>query len=171
MRKVVFLDRDGVLNEDTHYLHKIEDLRWVKGAKIALKKAVDAGYELIVITNQSGVARGYYSERDVLTLHSYMGKVLEDAGAPILAFYYCPHLKGAPIAMYNVDCECRKPKPGMLLKAIEDYDIDVKSSFLIGDSPRDIQAAEAAGIKGYLFISHDLDECMTSILEQRKTIQ
>jgi len=171
MRKVVFLDRDGVLNVDTNYLHKVEDLRWVKGAKTALKKAVDAGYDLIVVTNQSGVARGYYSERDVLTLHSYMGKVLEGVGAPILAFYYCPHLKGAPIAMYDIDCDCRKPKPGMLLKAIKDYDIDVTESFLIGDSPRDIQAAEAAGMKGYLFISHNLEECMDAILEKRKTIQ
>ena len=138
MRKVLFLDRDGVINKDVSYLYKIADLQWVDGAKEALKLAHDSGYELIVVTNQSGVARGYYKETDVQILHDYMGNELFKAGAPILHFYYCPHHKDGTVERYAVDCNCRKPKPGMILQAIKDFDVDVERSFLIGDSQRDV---------------------------------
>lgn len=164
MRKVLFLDRDGVINKDVSYLYKIEDLQWVDGAKEALKMAYDYGYDLIVVTNQSGVARGYYKESDVQILHDYMGNELDKAGAPILHFYYCPHHKEGSIAQYAVDCQCRKPKPGMLLQAIKDYQVDPHKSFLIGDSQRDVEAAVAAGVKGYLFQGGNLLDYMKSIL-------
>ena len=156
MRKVLFLDRDGVINKDVSYLYKIADLQWVDGAKEALKLAHDSGYELIVVTNQSGVARGYYKETDVQILHDYMGNELFKAGAPILHFYYCQHHK---------DGNCRKPKPGMILQAIKDFDVDVEHSFLIGDSQRDVDAAEAAGVKGYLFTESNLLHFMKKILK------
>ena len=165
MRKVLFLDRDGVINKDVSYLYKIADLQWVDGAKEALKLAHDSGYELIVVTNQSGVARGYYKETDVQILHDYMGNELFKAGAPILHFYYCPHHKDGTVERYAVDCNCRKPKPGMILQAIKDFDVDVEHSFLIGDSQRDVDASEAAGIKGYLFTESNLLNFMKKILK------
>lgn len=164
MRKVLFLDRDGVINKDVSYLYKIEDLQWVDGAKEALKLAYDAGYDLIVVTNQSGVARGYYKESDVQILHDYMGNELDKAGAPILRFYYCPHHKDGTVERYAVDCDCRKPKPGMLLQAIKEYNVDPSESFLIGDNVRDVESAEAAGVKGYLFTGTDLLSFMKTIL-------
>ncbi|WP_251424086.1 D-glycero-alpha-D-manno-heptose-1,7-bisphosphate 7-phosphatase [Veillonella agrestimuris] len=164
MRKVLFLDRDGVINKDVSYLYKIEDLQWVDGAKEALKLAYDAGYDLIVVTNQSGVARGYYKESDVQILHDYMGNELDKAGAPILRFYYCPHHKDGTVERYAVDCDCRKPKPGMLLQAIKEYNVDPSESFLIGDNVRDVESAEAAGVKGYLFTGTDLLSFMKIIL-------
>lgn len=165
MRKVLFLDRDGVINKDVSYLYKIADLQWVDGAKEALKLAHDSGYELIVVTNQSGVARGYYKETDVQILHDYMGNELFKAGAPILHFYYCPHHKDGTVGRYAVDCNCRKPKPGMILQAIKDFDVDVEHSFLIGDSQRDVDASEAAGVKGYLFTESNLLHFMKKILK------
>lgn len=164
MRKVVFLDRDGVINKDVSYLYKIEDLQWVDGAKEALQLAYDAGYDLIVVTNQSGVARGYYKESDVQILHDYMGNELDKAGAPILRFYYCPHHEEGIIDKYAVNCDCRKPKPGMLLQAIKEYHINPSESFLIGDNVRDVEAAEAAGVKGYLFTGENLLEFMKTIV-------
>ena len=148
MRKVLFLDRDGVINKDVSYLYKISDLEWVDGAKEALAYAHSKGYDLIVVTNQSGVARGYYKESDV----------------PILHFYYCPHHKEGIVPLYAVECECRKPKPGMIKQAIKDYDVNISDSFLIGDSQRDVDAAEAAGIKGYLFKGSNLLDFIKTII-------
>jgi len=105
MRKVLFLDRDGVINKDVSYLYKISDLEWVYGAKEALAYAYSKGYDLIVVTNQSGVARGYYKESDVQILHDHMAHELDRSGAPILHFYYCPHHKEGAIPLYAIDCD------------------------------------------------------------------
>ncbi|MCF0155127.1 MAG: D-glycero-beta-D-manno-heptose 1,7-bisphosphate 7-phosphatase [Veillonella sp.] len=164
MKKVLFLDRDGVLNVDTDYLHKAEDLQWMPGAQEALALAVQKGYTLIVVTNQSGVARGYYTEEDVQSLHQHMNQVLTAAGAPIEHFYYCPHHKEGAVAEYAKDCDCRKPKPGMLLEAMKNYDIDTAHSFLIGDSQRDVDAAQAAGVRGYLYKGDNLLPFMEEVL-------
>ena len=164
MRKVLFLDRDGVINKDVSYLYKISDLEWVDGAKEALAYAHSKGYDLIVVTNQSGVARGYYKESDIQILHDYMALELDRSGAPILHFYYCPHHKEGIVTLYAVECECRKPKPGMIKQAIKDYDVNISDSFLIGDSQRDVDAAEAAGIKGYLFKCSNLLDFIKTII-------
>lgn len=156
MLKAVFLDRDGTINQDVAYLHEIDKLNWIEGALEALVYLNQQGYTLFVITNQSGVARGYFPESEVVALHDYMQSEIEAAGAHIEKFYYCPHLKDAPVAKYAVDCECRKPKPGMLLQCCAEYDIDKANSFMVGDSKRDVEAAEAAGIKGYLFKEENL---------------
>lgn len=170
MKKVLFLDRDGVINVDTSYLYKIEDFQWIEGAKEALKLAVTAGYELIVVTNQSGIARGYFQVADMKKLHSFIAEELAKEGAPILDFYYCPHLKESLIPEYALDCECRKPKPGMLLKAFADYSIDKEQSLLVGDSKRDIEAAVAAGLRGYLFEGGNLKAFMEEVLEKENNI-
>ncbi|MDY3973055.1 HAD family hydrolase [uncultured Veillonella sp.] len=170
MRKAMFLDRDGVINVDVNYLYRIEDLTFFPGAKEALALAVKAGYDLIVVTNQSGVARGYYTEADVQALHQYMGDQLAKVGAPILTFYYCPHHEKGLVPEYTKACDCRKPKPGMILQACEDYEIDVAKSFLIGDKETDVKAAEAAGMKGYLHTEDNLLPLVQRILKERQEL-
>lgn len=163
--KAVFLDRDGVLNVDVDYLYKIEDLQWVKGAREALAYLHKKGYQLFVVTNQSGIARGYYTVEDMEKLHKYMQNQLQEYGVQIEKFYYCPHHKEGKVAEYAVDCTCRKPKPGMLLQAMAEYAVDKEQSFLIGDSKRDVEAAQAAGIKGYLFTGGSLLDFVKNIIE------
>lgn len=149
--KAVFFDRDGVLNEDVAYLYKIEDLRWVEGAREAVAYLTRLGYEIFIVTNQSGIARGYYTVADMERLHDYMRQELAGCGGKITAIYYCPHHPEGSVPEYSISCDCRKPKPGMLLQALHDHHVDKEQSFLIGDSPSDVEAAEAAGIRGYLF--------------------
>ena len=149
--KAAFFDRDGVLNVDKSYLYKIEDFEWIDGAKEALAYLTQQGYTVFVVTNQSGIARGYYTVDDMDKLHDFMAQQVAAAGGKIEKFYYCPHLPEGKIAEYAVECDCRKPKPGLILRAFEEYDIDKEAAFLIGDKTRDVESAEAAGIKGYLF--------------------
>lgn len=166
--KVLFLDRDGVINKDVSYLYRIEDLVWMPGISTGLKLAIADGYKIIVVTNQSGVARGYYSENDVKNLHCYMQEELKKYGIDILDFFYCPHLKDGQIEPYNIDCLCRKPKAGLLEMASGKYDIDISKSFLIGDSDRDIKAAQSFGIDGYLYEDERIDYFIEKILKERK---
>ena len=163
--KAVFFDRDGVLNEDVAYLYKIEDLRWVVGAREAVTYLTKLGYKIFIVTNQSGIARGYYTVGQMHELHAYMQKELAACGGKIEKIYYCPHHPEGSVAEYTCVCDCRKPKPGMLLQACSEYDIDKEQSFLIGDGKRDVEAAEAAGIKGYLFQGGSLLEFVKKILQ------
>ena len=132
LNKVVFLDRDGTLNEEVNYLHKPEDMKLLPGVPQALKKLKDAGYKLIVVTNQAGVARGYYTEEDVKILHQYMNQLLEKEGAEIDAFYYCPHHPVHGIGAYKKVCNCRKPGTGMFEMAEKDFPVDRAASYMIG---------------------------------------
>ena len=163
--KFVFLDRDGVLNVDVDYLYRIEDFRWIEGAPQALAYLNKLGYRLVVVTNQSGIARGYYTVADMEKLHRHMQQELQAYGAKIEKFYYCPHHKEGKVAEFTCDCSCRKPKPGMLLQAYEEFPVDVEASFLIGDGKRDVEAAEAAGLKGYLFTGGSLLEFVKKIVK------
>lgn len=141
--KAVFLDRDGVINDGTlYYTYRPADFKLNSGVTEGLLLLQDAGYKLIVVTNQGGVAKGEYSEADIAATHAYMLGLLADAGICIAGVYYCPHHSDV------APCTCRKPAPGMLLSAIAEHGIDPEQSFLIGDSKRDIEAAEAAGVKG-----------------------
>ena len=162
-RPAIFFDRDGVLNVDVNYLYKTEDFQWIAGAKEAIKYYNDQGYLVFVVTNQSGVARGYYSEADVHNLHKWMQQELAAAGARIDAFYHCPHHVQGSVVEYSLDCGCRKPAPGLLLQAMEEWPVNKDQSLLIGDKPSDIEAAQAAGIKGYLFAGGNLLEFVTKI--------
>ncbi len=146
--KALFLDRDGTLNVDTDFLHRIEDFVWLPEAPEAVRFANERGYLVIVVTNQSGVARGYFPEEDVRRLHAWMNEDLKRFGAHIDAFYYCPHLPEGTVPAYTKVCGCRKPKPGLIEAACRDYDIDRGASLLIGDAPRDVECALRAGVRG-----------------------
>lgn len=151
MQPAVFFDRDGVLNHDKGYLYQPADFEWIPGAVEAIRMLNSFGYLVLVVTNQSGVARGYYSEDDVARLHDWMNTELAKSGAHIDGFYYCPHLADGSVAEYRLACECRKPLPGLILQAFGVWEIDKARSFLIGDKDSDVQAAEAAGIRGFFF--------------------
>ena len=146
-KRAVFLDRDGVLNVDNGYVSQVDDFEFIEGAIEACKKLKEKGYLLVVITNQSGIARGYFSEEQFHTLTEWMDWSLADRGVDLDGIYYCPHHAEKGQGEYKVDCDCRKPKPGMLLSAIKDLNIDVSNSILVGDKVSDLQAGIAAGIK------------------------
>jgi len=145
-RKAAFIDRDGVLNEERAFVHRIEDFAFIPGAVEALRLLQAAGYLLVVITNQSGIARGLYSEAEYLELTAQVRERLQAAGVRLDAVEYCPHLADAPVERYRRDCDCRKPRPGMLQRAIEALDIDPAASFIVGDRLSDIEAGRAAGV-------------------------
>lgn len=164
--KAVFFDRDGVLNVDKAYLYQVEELEWIDGALAAIAYLTQAGYLVFVVTNQSGIARGYYTITAMEKLHQYMKDIAANSGGKIEKFYYCPHLPTGSVAEYAIDCDCRKPKPGLILQALAEYDVDMEKSFLIGDKKRDVEAAEAAGIKGYLFEKGNLLDFVERIVAQ-----
>lgn len=141
MNKAVFLDRDGTINVDYGYVYRYEQFVFIDGVIEALKRFQELGYMLIVITNQSGIARGYYTEKDVSVLNRKMCDRLEEEGVYITAIYYCPHL--------GDECDCRKPKLGLFYQAAKEYDIDMKSSIAIGDKLRDLKICEKEPVKGF----------------------
>ena len=146
-KRAIFLDRDGVLNVDNGYVAKVDDFEFIEGVIEACKALKEKGYLLVVITNQSGIARGYFSEAQFHTLTEWMDWSLADRGVDLDGIYYCPHHAEKGIAEFKVDCDCRKPKPGMLLSAIEELNIDITNSILVGDKVSDLQAGIAAGIE------------------------
>lgn len=157
-RRAVFFDRDGVLNEDTGYVHDPAEFRWIAGAQAAIARVRAAGFLAIVVTNQSGVARGLYGEDAVLRLHAWMNSQLGGEGQGISAFYHCPFFGGGSVARYAVeDHPDRKPNPGMILRAIADFALDPGACHLIGDRASDLEAARRAGVAGHLFPGGDLD--------------
>lgn len=155
MRSAVFLDRDGTLIEDVGYLSSISQIKVLPRVVDGLKLLKSMGYLLIVVTNQSGVARGFFSEGFVLNVHDILGRLFKDNGVTIDAFYYCPHHPTEGLPPYNVNCDCRKPKTGMIKRAICEYDIDISKSWVIGDSLVDVQLARNAGCKGILLNRDD----------------
>ena len=144
--RAAFIDRDGVLNVEHGFVHRIEDFVLLPGALAALAALQAAGYRRVVVTNQSGIARGLYTEADFERLMSEVRGRLRAEGVSVDAVEYCPHLPDAPLEQYRRACACRKPEPGMLLKAIRTLDIDPASSFLVGDRISDVQAGRAAGV-------------------------
>lgn len=139
----VFLDRDGTVNVEKNYLYRFEDWEWIPGAIDAIRLIGEAGWLVIVVTNQAGIARGLYGETDVLELHARVDATLRAHNARVHGYYYCPH---HPDHGDRVDCQCRKPRPGMLLKAAAEHGIDLKRSWMIGDRESDIAAAQACGV-------------------------
>ncbi len=143
-----FLDRDGIVNEDSGHVHDATGFRWMPGMPEAIRLLNDAGWLVVVITNQAGIGRGYYSEDDFAAFTGWIDDRLAEAGAHVDATYHCPHHPTEAQGRYLRACDCRKPAPGMILQAIEDWQPDVGRSFLIGDKESDMAAAAAAGVRG-----------------------
>ena len=169
MRRAAFLDRDGVLNEDVGYVGSVERFRWMPGAIEAVDLLRRLGFLVFVVTNQSGVARGYFDEAAVEALHAHMQRELQLRETEIDAFRYCPHLPDAIRMGYRLECACRKPAPGLLLDLIEDYHVEKADSFLIGDKDSDLAAAAAAGITGFKFSGGSLLAFVEDLLDSRGT--
>jgi len=149
MRRAVFLDRDGTVNIEKEYLYRIEDFEFIPGAVDAIRILNEAGYFVVVVSNQSGIARGYYTEEDVETLHRQVAGMLADSGAKVDAWYFCPHHPSGK-GSYSLPCNCRKPLPGMLVEAARRFDIDLTESVMVGDKRIDVEAALAAGCRPIL---------------------
>jgi D-glycero-D-manno-heptose 1,7-bisphosphate phosphatase len=155
-RPAIFLDRDGTLNVDRGYTHKITDLSWQPDARQAVKYANDAGYYVFVVTNQAGVARGLYQESDVIAFHAEMQSQLYEIGAHVDAFEWCPFHVDGTVAAYRQDSRRRKPSPGMIEDLVDVWPVEMSRSLLIGDSPDDMKAAEAAGLVGIRYTGGSL---------------
>jgi len=168
LKPALFLDRDGVLNEDQGYVHRWSNFRWIAGAREAVADFNRAGWLVIVVTNQSGVGRGYYTEDDVHALHAHMQSDLTKFGAHIDAFYHAPqHPEAAEPAYRHPDPPLRKPNPGMILQAMTDWPVNAAHSLLVGDKPSDLEAAKRAGIRGVLFPGGDLRAFLAGCIPPR----
>lgn len=151
--RAVFLDRDGTINIEKDYLHRIEEFEFIPRAPEAIRLLKDAGFLVIVVSNQSGVGRGYFDEQAVKDLHHHIQSELACYGTSIDAFYFCPHHPEKGLGSYKVTCGCRKGSPGMFLQAAREHDIDLQRSFMVGDKLADIEAGERAGCKSILVLT------------------
>ena len=142
----VFLDRDGVINQDTGYVSCVDYFHFIDGTIEALQILKKKGYCLVVVTNQSGIARGYFTEEQFMSLTEWMDWSLADRDVDLDGIYFCPHHPTAGVGEYRQECNCRKPAPGMLLDAAKDLKIDLANSYMVGDKAGDLQAAKAAGV-------------------------
>ena len=164
----VFLDRDGVINQDLGYVGKWADFQFCSGALDALKVLSDTKVHIIIVTNQSGIARGYYTEEEYNALTKKMLFVMENYGVNISSVYHCPHHVEGNIAKYAVTCGCRKPRPGMILKGLETFSIKAKNAIMIGDKDSDRLASEAASLEFFYINSENKNEsfnCFSSLKE------
>ncbi len=150
MSKAVFLDRDGTVNEEVGYLTDLKKLRLIPGAGAAIRRMNEAGLTVVLVTNQSGVARGYFPERLVHEAHERLSRMLEAEGAHVDGVYYCPHHPSAGSSPYTMDCDCRKPKTGLIDRAVRDFAIDIRHSYMVGDKWSDVELGQRAGVHAVL---------------------
>ena len=155
-RSAVFFDRDGVLNEDRGYIHTPGEFAWMPGAIESVKWLNDTGRLVLVVTNQSGIARGVYTEEEYLAFERWISERLAEQGAHVDAWYHCPHHPTEGLGDLRTECDCRKPAPGMVLRALEEWGLRPERCVLIGDKESDMAAAAAAGVPGVLFRNGDL---------------
>ncbi|AKR43376.1 D-glycero-beta-D-manno-heptose 1,7-bisphosphate 7-phosphatase [Methylophilus sp. TWE2] len=154
MNKALFLDRDGVINIDKGYVHKPEDCEFVDGIFELVKRANDLNYKVIIVTNQAGIARGYYTEDQFKSFSEWMQQKFQERNSKIDHIYYCPHHPESGLGKYLARCECRKPRPGMFMQAKIDFNLEMESSLMIGDNITDLQAAKSASV-GELYLFND----------------
>jgi D-glycero-D-manno-heptose 1,7-bisphosphate phosphatase len=163
-----FLDRDGVINYDDGYIGTRDRVRWIPNVAKAIRRLNEAGYFVFFFTNQSGVARGYFTEEDVNKLHDWMRGELARDGARIDDIRFCPHHPQGTVTGYIQEHYWRKPAPGMLLDLAEHWPIQLEGSFVIGDRASDIEAGQAMGLPGFLFSGGDLDAFVANVMTQIK---
>ena len=159
-KPAIFLDRDGTIIRDVGYLKIPDQIEFLSGSIDGLRKLKQAGFPLILVTNQSGVARGYFTEENVRRTNDSLQNLLAKEGADLDAVYYCPYLAEGTIKKYAIDSDLRKPKPGMLLKAAAEHHLILERSYMIGDSPSDIGAGKAAGCRTILILQDSHDRAM-----------
>ena len=167
MNRAVFLDRDGVITQEPpHYAHKLSQLELISRSADAIRLLNENGFMVIIASNQAGIARGYYREEDVVLFSQAVKENLAKEGAYVDAIYYCPHHPEAKIERYRVDCNCRKPKPGMLTRAEKELNIDLKQSFVVGDKLSDIEAGKRAGCKTIMVkTGHGVEELKSNLIK------
>ncbi len=163
MTAAAFLDRDGVINLDRAYVHRWEDFVFVPGAIDAISRLADAGYRIVIVTNQSGIARGFYAEEQYFELTHRMLAVFAEQGIEITGVYHCPHHPAGSVKAFARDCDCRKPGPGMLLRAAAEHGLSLADSILIGDRSSDIAAARSAGVGRAFLVRSDHVEPTTGL--------
>ncbi|MBA4186381.1 MAG: D-glycero-beta-D-manno-heptose-1,7-bisphosphate 7-phosphatase [Planctomycetaceae bacterium] len=149
-KPAVFLDRDGVVIEDSHYLGNPDRVRLLPGAAGAIASLNRAGWPVVIVSNQSGVARGMFNESDVDAVHEHLSNLLHGYGAKIDAYHYCPHHPEGEVTVLRIECECRKPRPGMLVRAATELGLDLAASWMIGDRVTDLEAGAAVGCRTVL---------------------
>ncbi len=166
MRRALFLDRDGVINIDHGYVGSRERFEWMAGAREAVRYATEAGWLVFIVTNQSGVARGFYTENAVRDLLGWIAEECRAAGGKIDDYRYCPFHPEATVEAYRRDSDWRKPAPGMLLDLMREWDVRPEHCAMIGDQPSDMAAAEQAGVRGHLFPGGDLLAFVRTVLDE-----
>lgn len=155
-RRTVFLDRDGTINEEVHYLRRAEDVRLIPGAARAIARLNAAGLMVVVVSNQSGLARGIFDEADLASVQVRLNRLLAQEDARVDAYYFCPHLPDGVVEHYACRCDCRKPAPGLVLQATAEMGLTLEGSFMVGDRLRDVACGHAAGLISVLVNSgHD----------------
>jgi D-glycero-D-manno-heptose 1,7-bisphosphate phosphatase len=160
----LLLDRDGTLNVDRGWVHRPEDFQWIEGARETIKWANERGLLVLVITNQAGIARGYYTEAEFQAFTEWIERDLAWWGARIDATYYCPHHPTEGVGVYRRTCGCRKPAPGLIERAVAEWTLDRSQSLMVGDAERDVVAAAAAGVRAVRFAGGNLLACVERAL-------